>query len=335
MTFRHPLSAYGWDEDVAARFERLPADQTPREGEVEVGRVVRIERIHAFVRAAGGEIIANVTAGNPLPAVGDWVSVSQRDGGAASILARVERRSVLVRRDPDSDQIEQVLAANVELVAIFAPLDRLNLARVERELLVAWESGAKPIVLLTKADLVPEPDAVVEEATRRLASADVIVTSGHTGLGVEAVRAALRPNHTAVLLGPSGAGKSTLANALLGEELLKTGAVRAADRRGRHTTTNRQLVPVPGGGVLIDTPGIRSLGVAAGEESLAAAFADIDALAEGCRFSDCRHDREPGCAVQAAADAGDLDADRLSSFVKLADEIAVANRIQTNRSRPG
>jgi ribosome biogenesis GTPase len=232
------------------------------------------------------------------------------------------RWSSLTRADPSGSSV-QTLAANVDVVGIAAPADRLSLARVERELVVAWDSGAQPLVILTKSDLAPR--GLRASLNSRLAGVDVVATSAATGEGVAEVHERLRPARTAVLLGPSGAGKSALANILLGAAVLATGDVRPADRRGRHTTTFRQLLAVPGGGVLIDTPGLRSLGLA-GDVDIEQAFPDIGALARGCRFSDCRHDQEPGCAVVAAAVSGDLDPARLVSFRKLQREVGAEAR---------
>jgi ribosome biogenesis GTPase len=186
----------------------------------------------------------------------------------------LSRWSVLSRQDP-AREAEQVLAANLDVVLVIAPTDRLHLARVERELLIAWESGAAPIVVLTKADLLDPADDIRATAEERLVGAQVILTSTSTGDGIDDVARILRPNRTGALIGPSGAGKSSLANALLGADTLAIGDVRDSDRRGRHTTTTRQLVPVPGGGVLIDTPGLRSLPLWRGDEGLAAAFAAV------------------------------------------------------------
>ena len=192
------------------------------------------------------------------------------------------------------------------------PGDRPSAARVERETILGWESGAQPVVILTKADLAPPGYAA--ELRARLVGVDVIVTSVPAGLGVDQLAATLRPCRTAVFLGPSGAGKSTLVNTLLGEDRLATGAVRDDDRRGRHTTSSRELVLIPTGGVLIDTPGVRTLGLGSVEAGLDAAFADLVALAADCRFSDCAHNGEPGCAVEAAVAAGDLDAARFGEL---------------------
>jgi ribosome biogenesis GTPase len=272
------------------------------------------------VVTADGERIATVS---DLPAVGDWVALDDQDddadgAGQLVIAAVAPRWSALTRHDADRERT-QVLAANVDVVLISAPGDRPSAARVERETILGWESGAQPVVILTKADLAP-PDYAAE-LRARLVGVDVIVTSVPAGLGVDQLAATLRPCRTAVFLGPSGAGKSTLVNTLLGEDRLATGAVRDDDRRGRHTTSSRELVLIPTGGVLIDTPGVRTLGLGSVEAGLDAAFADLVALAADCRFSDCAHNGEPGCAVEAAVAAGDLDAARLANYRRLEAEI--------------
>jgi ribosome biogenesis GTPase / thiamine phosphate phosphatase len=303
------LATYGWTDRVLALFNEVAGPT------VEPARVVRVERSRiAAVFADGSERLLHAAH---LPAVGDWIAA--RDDAVHAVLPRW---SVLSRADPAGNSV-QVLAANVDLVLITAPADRLSPARVERELAVAWDSGAQPLVVLTKADLAGE--AVGEALATRLVGVDVVATSATTGRGVEELGERLRPARTAVLLGPSGAGKSSLANALIGTETLTTGAVREADHRGRHTTTARQMVPVPQGGVLIDTPGLRSLGLA-GDVVVGAAFPDIEDLAASCRFSDCRHESEPDCAVLAAASGGRLDPGRLVSFRKLEREAAAEAR---------
>jgi ribosome biogenesis GTPase len=303
------LAAFGWNERVSVLYSDMasPSD-TP-------GRVVRVERGQSVVVGTDG--LDSVLIAPVAPAVGDWVIV--RDGVIHEILPR---RSELTRRDPDGVG-QQTLASNIDLVLVTAPADRLNANRVERELVVAWDSGARPIVVLTKIDLA-EPDALAD-LTERLVGLEVIASSVTTGEGIEEVAAALRPDLSAVLLGPSGAGKSSLANAILREEVLVTGGVREGDRRGRHTTASRQLLVVPGGGVLIDTPGLRSLGLA-GDIAIEAAFPEIELLATGCRFTDCSHQVEPGCAVTAALADGTLDTSRLSSFRKLQGEVAAQTR---------
>ncbi len=299
----HPLAAVGWSPRVEVLFDdRLDDGCLP-------ARVVGVARGWCRLAAARGEVSLPV----PGTAVGDWVVLAGDE-----VKAVLPRWSALRRLDPDGGH--QVLAANLDIVLIAAPADRLSAARVERELVIAWDSGARPVVVLTKLDVAP-PGAV-GELRDRIGDVEVISSSSVGGDGLDEVRALLVHPLTAAFLGPSGAGKSTLINALLDEKRLAVGAVRGGDQRGRHTTTSRQLVPLPSGGCLIDMPGLRSLGTDAAETSVAAAFADIERLASSCRFADCTHRVEPGCAVKAAVASDDLDPARLESYLKLIDETA-------------
>jgi ribosome biogenesis GTPase len=306
------LVPYGWNARVAALLADRLDGRTP-------ARVVGVTRTTCRVATPAGETVA---IAEDMPAVGDWVAVDGADPPA--VVAVAERWSALTRMDPHGDRL-QVLAADVDLVLVTCPADRPSLDRVERETVLAWDAGAQPVVLVTKIDL--DPGDLVGTLQGRLVGVDVLATSARDRAGIDAVAALLAPDRTAVVLGPSGAGKSTLINALLGEERLATAAVRDEDARGRHTTTTRELVPVPGGGVVIDTPGLRSLGLGTDREfGMASAFADIAELAEDCRFRDCAHEAEPGCAVRAAVAAGDLDADRFASYTKLARELEFEQR---------
>jgi ribosome biogenesis GTPase len=208
-------------------------------------------------------------------------------------------------------------------VVVVAGLDREpNWNRLDRELVLAWDSGARPVVAFNKVDLDVDREALGARASERLGGVEVLMTSAVTGEGIEALAALARPDRTIVFLGASGVGKSSLVNALVGDRLLEVGEVREGDRRGRHTTTARYLIPLPGGGVLLDTPGVRSLGVADAHEGLSVTFADIEALAQSCRFRDCAHESEPGCAVRAAVETGALSAERMASWQKLGAEMA-------------
>lgn len=283
------------------------------------GRVVRVDGATGRVACADG-VERACRAPFPL-AVGDWVAVDR------DVVEEVlPRWSAVTRVDParsGSQAGRQVLASNVDVVVIAAPADRLKVARVEREVALAWDSGATPVVVLTKADL--DDGRVLDTLRGRVTGVDVLPTSVRRGKGVDELARELGAGLTGVLLGPSGAGKSTLVNALVGCDLLATGDVREGDHRGRHTTTARQLVCVPSGGVLIDTPGLRSLALT-GSGGIDAAFPDIERLSRACRFRDCSHGREPGCAVRRAIVEGSLDRARLASFEKLVREAAAERR---------
>jgi ribosome biogenesis GTPase / thiamine phosphate phosphatase len=297
------------------------------------GRVVRVERGHSRIATGHEDVLAPFT----LPVtVGDWVVLDEHD----VVVDVLPRHSMLTRVDPRSESravdTAQVLCANVDVAFVVEPLDRpVRATHADRVLALVWESGAVPVVVLTKADTHPDSSGAADALAEQLLGVDVLVTAAAAGdtRGIESVRDRLRPNRTGVVLGASGAGKSTLTNAIVGAEVAATGAVRDLDHRGRHTTTARELVAVPGGGVLIDTPGLRSLGLWDAAGGLAIGFADIEALALRCRFADCAHDREPGCAVREAIDAQELDADRLVRWRKLAREIARADGRQDRAGR--
>jgi ribosome biogenesis GTPase len=317
------LPEFGWDEGFARDFLTFC---TP--GAVP-GRVIAEHRGRYVVWTAEGERAA-VLAGRlrhhadsreALPATGDWVAVDEGSGTAA-IQAVLPRRSVFRRKAAGHATEAQVLAANVDTALIAAALPGdVNPRRIERYLALAWESGAVPVVVLTKADLADDVDAALRGVRAVAPGVDVAAVSSVTGAGVDALARWLKPGRTAVLLGSSGAGKSTLTNLLVGAEALRTGAVRD-DGKGRHTTTHRQLVRLRNGALLIDTPGMRELQLWTADAGLESAFADVEALAAGCRFADCAHESEPGCAVRAAAVSGALDPERLESWRRLRRELA-------------
>lgn len=266
------------------------------------------------------------------PAVGDWVLVRERQGGEMAVIDEVlERRTALVRKQIGDRTEGQVLAANIDQVWVVSSMTKeLSARRIERFLAVAFDSGADPVVVLTKADLHQSDPDRMQEVRHVALGAEVVETSAMTGEGVERLRELLGSNRTAALIGSSGVGKSTLVNHLTGSDLLLTTATRRDDV-GRHTTTHRELVRLPGGGVLIDTPGLREL--FAWETEGSSGFSDIEALAASCRFRDCVHKTEPGCAVRLAIDAGELDADRLRGYEKMQREAAYLERRKASKRR--
>jgi ribosome biogenesis GTPase len=288
----------------------------------------------AYVRHDPGKLAFNARIAAALPAIGDWVAASVRaDEGRATIRGVLPRRTQFSRKDPWTTD-EQVLAANVDTVFVACALaadaaEAPNVRRLERYLAMAHESGARPVVLLTKADL--RVDA--RDQARALAplAVDVVVTSALTGDGLGDLAPYLALGQTAVLIGSSGVGKSTLINALLGAEVLATCEIRR-DGVGRHTTMRRELVELPGRGFLIDTPGLREIQLWDANEGFGASFGEIEDLAGRCRFRDCRHTVEPGCAVLAAVDTGALDASRLANFRRLARELEHLERKQSGRA---
>ncbi len=300
---------------------------------LELARVVRVDRGLPLVASESGgferaepatHLVKSADASTSRAVAGDWVALARPDGHDMPIIQTIlPRKSAFTRQDPGEETGEQVLITNIDVVFVVQSMSGsgVNQRRLERELVLAWESGATPVVVLTKADMaadVEQQRALAEEAAYGV---DVIVESAVTLEGVEDVRAHVPPGTTAAFLGGSGVGKSTLVNHLVGDEVQQTAAVRERDDKGRHTTVAREIVTVPGGGVLIDTPGMRAIALWDADEGMGAAFPDIEALAEQCRFRDCRHEAEPGCAVVAAVEDGSLPARRLQSYRDLRREL--------------
>jgi ribosome biogenesis GTPase len=256
------------------------------------------------------------------PTVGDWVAISERESGKATIQALLPRQSAFVRKEAGQRTAEQVVAANIDIVFIVNGLDgNHNIKRIERYLTLAYESEAMPIILLNKCDLCDDLDSIIAEVEARAIGSPVLALSAVTGIGVDSIAAHLAIGKTAAFLGSSGVGKSSIINRLLGENRLKVNAIREDDSRGRHTTTHRELLLLPTGGIVIDTPGMRELQVWGDDQGLKEVFEDIEELAVNCRFRDCSHQQEPGCAVQAAIGGGRLEAARFQSYLKLKKEI--------------
>ena len=327
------LVPIGWNERLADAF----AGAAVLHPGTEPARVTRVDRGMVNVLTARGPVRA-FTGADPL-ATGDWVLVAAGDE-SPTVVAVLPRHSAFVRGDPidGTARNAQVVAANVDTVFVTQSFDNgPNLRRLERELVLAFESGADPVIVLTKADLAPAP--IDLSAVERSASgAPVIVTSAVSGTGVNELRRYASSGRTVALIGASGVGKSTLVNRLVGAEVRATGEVRASDQRGRHTTTARELVLLPDGGVLVDTPGLRAVTLWVADVGLRRAFADIEAWALECRFHDCAHDQEPDCAVQLAIARGDIDAARVLHYRDLdaeLDRVAVQERDREREARAG
>ncbi|MBO3748181.1 ribosome small subunit-dependent GTPase A [Streptosporangiaceae bacterium NEAU-GS5] len=326
------LALLGWNESY-----ELPAGMVP-------GRVARVDRGAAEVLAADGQHqarysaqVRRAAADDPvaLPCVGDWAALQWLPEGRYELMEVLPRHTAFVRggvartsrHGLSGDSQGQVLAANVDVVFVAEPAlhatDTADLGRVERLLALAWESGGQPVVLVTKTDLIGDGlEYLMRDVRTAAPGVDVHAVCSVTGEGVDLVRAYLGGTLTAVILGASGAGKSTLVNALAGDHVMETQQVRAGDGRGRHTTVHRELIPLPGGGLIIDTPGIRRVGLYDMGDGVDMVFSDIEDLAAQCRFGDCGHESEPGCAVLAAVESGEIPERRLESWFKLQREAA-------------
>lgn len=344
MTF--DLKSLGFDAFRDAYAER---------GNPSPGRVIRTDRgICSLLTGEGAErstlggAVLATAARNPaaLPCAGDWVAVQEWPDGRSTIEAVLPRRTAVIRATAGKEAAGQVLASNVDAVAVVASVDpEPDLGRIERLLAVAWNSGAQPLIILTKADLAVRPKVLVKEVSRLAPGIPVYAVSATSGAGMDAVTPYVRYGQTLALVGASGAGKSTLVNALAGATVMRVQTIRDADGKGRHTTTYRALVPVPGGGAVLDTPGLRGVGMFVAEstpdgphatvvslDGIDRTFADVVGYAAFCRFRDCSHEAEPGCAVTAAVDAGELPPRRLESWRKLQRELAYETRRRDTRA---
>jgi ribosome biogenesis GTPase len=324
------LAVLGWTDELEAAFT------THGERGFEPARVVAEHRGGYLVRGERDERLAHPRGKlrdhdhSLMPSVGDWVAVCDATGGRYAIEAVLPRRTRVSRKTPWLKSEEHVLAANVDTVLLVTGLDGdFNTRRLERYLIAAWDSGADPVLVLTKLDLCEDP-GLLDEAEAVALGVPVLAVSNVTGEGLDDVRALLQPARTFVLLGSSGAGKSTLVNRLAGRRLMPTGDLRK-DGRGRHTTRHRQLLVLPSGALLVDTPGLRELQVWEGEVD--SAFSDIAELAAQCRFNDCAHQTEPDCAVQEALAGGRLDPDRYSSYRRLQRELRAIEIRSSSRLR--
>ena len=322
------LRSWGYDDRVAGALE--PGAR--------VARVVQVDRGECDVVTAEGMVRAGSDSvraqAETAPVTGDWVQVT---GPHEEVLiSRVlPRLTALTRRDPAERETEQVLASNFDIVGIVAGLDRpLPPGRFERMLVMARDSRASIVILLTKADRAPDAAAAAETVRAVAGDVDVLTLSARSGLGLDDLRSGLGSGRTLVLVGASGSGKSTLVNALAGAEVAATAKVRSSDRRGRHTTVARRLVLLPSdGGMVLDTPGVRALGLIDAQEALSRVFSDIEEYGRSCRFADCAHGAEPDCAVTAAAQSGEMDPRRVERFIALRDEVEQQRIREERRAR--
>lgn len=314
------LEEYGFKGSTESCREGMPA------------RVTAVHRERYKLVCEAGECYGRLKTkeyfveGENFPTAGDFVIIGYTPAGDSMIVQTLPRRTVFMRKDPDPHRGEQAVAANFDYVFIIQSLNHdFNLKRLERYLTLAWQSGAQPVVVLTKADLADDPDEQIRATEPYAMGVPVHAVSAQTGYGMEALKSYFSPRKTVVFLGSSGVGKSSLVNALAGEEIMATGDIREDDSRGRHTTTHRELIRLPSGAMIIDTPGMRSLGMWDVSDGMENAFADVERFLGHCKFTDCRHESEPGCAIQMAIDAGELTRARWESYLALKKEARYAD----------
>lgn len=330
------LELLGWSKDLALSFAPFAAQQ------LQVGRVARQHKQIYTLYTEAGEISAKISgkfryqvqSSEDLPCVGDWVVISAPTDQTATIQHLLPRRTLFSRKVAGDTTDVQLIAANLDSVFLVCGLDHdFNLRRIERYLVMIWESGARPIIVLNKVDIGEQVEQRLLDLEAIAVGIPIIQTSALHDQGLDELTPWLQPGQTVALLGSSGVGKSTLTNQLMGEPIQAVRAVRADDSRGRHTTTSRQLMGLPSGAVLIDTPGLRELQLWTTQTAVSTAFNEIEALAKHCRFRDCQHQQEPGCAVQAALANGQLEVQRLNSYQKLRKEEAYLHRKQNQKAQ--
>lgn len=329
------LELWGWSDFFANHFAPY------RQQGFSVARVVIECRNSYILQSENAEISAEITGKlryrasdrQDFPAVGDWVVIRTREKeGTATIHEILPRKSKFSRKAAGSETTEQIVATNIDTVFLVSGLDGdFNPRRIERYLILAWESGANPVIVLNKADVCPNLENCLAEVEAVALGVPIITISAASNQGLETLQPYLQPGQTVALLGSSGVGKSTITNQLLGETVQAVQTVRQRDNRGKHTTTHRELLRLPTGGLIIDTPGMRELQIWSGEEGISESFADIAELAQQCRFRDCQHEHEPGCAVRQALQEGSLDASRFANYQKLQKEIKYMERKQDQR----
>ncbi|WP_040287312.1 ribosome small subunit-dependent GTPase A [Sporosarcina koreensis] len=329
------MMKYGWNDHQQEQWLELQHDGTLTDSMV-AGRVT-LEHKHMYrvvteegewLSVCSGALLHRAYDRQDYPAVGDWVTVERMPGEERGIIhAILPRTSVFSRKTAGTTVTEQLIAVNVDIVFLVTSLnDDFNIRRLERYLVAAYDSGAVPVIVLTKSDLCDTPELYVDQVQSIAFGTDILTVSSKTGEGIDEIVSLLQDGKTAALLGSSGVGKSSLVNAICGGTTMTVQTIREDDAKGRHTTTHRELIALPAGGVLIDTPGMREFQLWNDQESMDGSFADIDALSASCKFNDCRHHAEPGCAIQEALADGALEEDRFASYLKLQREIAFLER---------
>lgn len=324
------LHQLGWNSEFNRQFKPYVLQG------YKVGRVISEQKNYYRLLNENGEILAQVsgkmrfqaTVREDFPAVGDWVIISLHDGGErANIHGILPRQSKFARKTAGAETVEQIVAANINTVFLVNALNHdFNIRRMERYITLAWDSGASPVIVLSKTDLCDEVPERLVEVKQIALGVPIHVISCLTGEGLNGLAEYLQVGKTVAMLGSSGAGKSTMLNYFYGHDVQKVQAIRQGDDRGRHTTTARELVVLPQGGLMIDTPGMRELQLWGSESGLQDSFGDVEALAKQCRFSDCQHEQEPDCAVTIALEAGVMDQSRFDSYLKLKKELAYLSR---------
>lgn len=326
------LELLGWNSSLASSFEPYAQDG------YSVGRITLDYRgeytlyseLGYLCAKISGKLRHQITDGGDFPAIGDWVVIKTKQNEQSAIIYDIlPRKSKFSRKTVGGKTSEQIVAANIDTVFLVSGLDNdFNLRRIERYLILTWESGANPVIVLNKADTCAFVEQCVAEVAAIAPGVPIIVLSAVLHQGLDELTKYIQPGQTVAMLGSSGVGKSTIANLLMGEERQKVQAVRQGDDRGKHTTTHRELFVLPGGGVIIDTPGMREIQLWATESSVEQTFTDIEMLAKKCRFRNCQHSHEPDCAVQKAIEQGILDEQRFFSYQKLHKELDYLNQKQ-------
>nr|WP_172373883.1 ribosome small subunit-dependent GTPase A [Sporosarcina jiandibaonis] len=324
------LKEYGWNNAHEINWEEINNEKcVPGRVTLEHKKMYRVITTQGeWLSVCSGSMQYEATERRDFPAVGDWVAVEKMPGEERGIIHTIlPRTSLFSRKVAGMTIAEQIIAVNIDIVFLVMSMNNdFNARRLERYLVAAYDSGATPVIVLTKKDVCDNPSFYIEEAQSIALGAEIFAVSNVTGEGIDELTALLENNKTAALLGSSGVGKSSLTNAILGSEMMAVQGIREDDDKGRHTTTHRELVKIPTGGILIDTPGMREFQLWDNNESLDSGFKDINDLSNQCKFNDCQHNNEPGCAVQDALSTGELAEDRYSSYLKLQKELAFLER---------